>query len=191
LQPVVDAGCQRIILHARKAWLSGLSPKQNREIPPLNYERVYQAKRDYPDIQIHLNGGVDTIAAAQEHLQHVDGVMIGRAAYSNPWILADVDRLFDSAAIAPSKEAVIETMVMYIEDHIRDGGRFWHVARHMIGLYQNCPGARQWRRMLSEQGPRAVDISPLLQAQQVIQDEARRFAEHQALSDAEKNEVKA
>lgn len=191
LQPVVDAGCQRVILHARKAWLSGLSPKQNREIPPLNYERVYQAKRDYPHIQIHLNGGVDTIAAAQEHLQHVDGVMIGRAAYSNPWILADVDRLFDPSAIIPSKEAVIETMVDYIEEHIRNGGRFWHIARHMIGLYQNCPGARQWRRMLSEQGPRAEDISPLLRAQQVIQDEAHRFAEHQALIAAEKNEVKA
>ncbi|MCH8502197.1 MAG: tRNA dihydrouridine(20/20a) synthase DusA [Aliidiomarina sp.] len=190
LQPVVDAGCKRIILHARKAWLSGLSPKQNREIPPLNYQRVYQAKRDYPNIQIHLNGGVDTIAAAQAHLQHVDGVMIGRAAYSNPWILADVDSLFDESVMTPNKESVIETMVLYIEEHIRNGGRFWHVARHMIGLYQNCPGARQWRRTLSEQGPKATDISPLLQALQVIHDEARRFDEHQALLAAEKNEVK-
>lgn len=186
LDPLVEVGCPRVILHARKAWLSGLSPKENREIPPLNYDRVYQAKQDYPGLEIHLNGGVNTLAEAQEHLQHVDGVMIGRAAYANPWILADVDRLFAGQLKSPSKEGVIDAMVDYIEAHIADGGRFWHVARHMIGLYHNCPGARQWRRTLSEQGPRAESIAPLLEAQKIIQNEAERFADY-----AEKTETAA
>lgn len=178
LDPLVEVNCPRVILHARKAWLSGLSPKENREIPPLNYDRVYQAKLDYPQLEIHLNGGVNSLAEAQEHLAHVDGVMIGRAAYANPWILADVDRLFAKSTWSPSKEQVIDAMITYIEDHIASGGRFWHVARHMIGLYHNCPGARQWRRTLSELGPRATSVAPLLEAQRIIHDEAARFAEY-------------
>jgi tRNA-dihydrouridine synthase A len=180
LTPLAKAGCPRVILHARKAWLQGLSPKENREIPPLDYQRVYRAKRDYPTLEIHVNGGVNNLEEAQQHLQYVDGVMIGRAAYSNPWLLAEVDGLLGTQNRAPSKEKVLAQMHTYIEEHIRAGGRFWHVARHMLGLYQNCPGARQWRRTLSELGPRADDATPLLTAKAIIDAEFARAAEREA-----------
>ncbi|MFU8784297.1 tRNA dihydrouridine(20/20a) synthase DusA [Aliidiomarina sp.] len=180
LTPLAEAECPRVILHARKAWLQGLSPKENREIPPLDYQRVYQAKRDYPTLEIHVNGGVNNLQEAQQHLQYVDGVMIGRAAYSNPWLLAEVDELLGVQHRAPSKEEVLAQMHTYIEEHIRAGGRFWHVARHMLGLYQNCPGARQWRRTLSELGPRADDATPLLTAKAIIDAEYARAAERES-----------
>lgn len=165
LQAVDKTGLQRVTLHARKAWLKGLSPKENRDIPPLDYARVYQVKRDMPHLQLHINGGIQTLAEAKEHLQYVDGVMLGRAAYQNPWLLSQVDpELFDSPAPHTSPEAVVEVMANYIEQHIATGGRFWHVARHMLGLFQNCPGARQWRRHLSENGPRTNDASLLYEA---------------------------
>lgn len=180
LMPLAEAGCPRVILHARKAWLKGLSPKENREIPPLDYQRVYRAKRDYPTLEIHVNGGVNNLQEAQQHLQYVDGVMIGRAAYANPWLLAEVDGLLAKQSTFPSKEKVLAQMYLYIEEHIRAGGRFWHVARHMLGLYQNCPGARQWRRTLSELGPRANDATPLLTAKAIIDAEYARAAEREA-----------
>ena len=180
LMPLAEAGCPRVILHARKAWLKGLSPKENREIPPLDYQRVYRAKRDYPTLEIHVNGGVNNLQEAQQHLQYVDGVMIGRAAYANPWLLAEVDGLLAKQSTSPSKEKVLAQMYLYIEEHIRAGGRFWHVARHMLGLYQNCPGARQWRRTLSELGPRANDATPLLTAKAIIDAEYARAAEREA-----------
>lgn len=180
LMPLAEAGCPRVILHARKAWLKGLSPKENREIPPLDYQRVYRAKRDYPTLEIHVNGGVNNLQEAQQHLQYVDGVMIGRAAYANPWLLAEVDGLFGEQSTPPSKEEVLAQMHLYIEEYIRAGGRFWHVARHMLGLYQNCPGARQWRRTLSELGPRANDATPLLTAKAIIDAEYARAAEREA-----------
>lgn len=180
LTPLAEAGCPRVILHARKAWLKGLSPKENREIPPLDYQRVYRAKRDYPTLEIHVNGGVNNLQEAQQHLQYVDGVMIGRAAYANPWLLAEVDGLLGEQSSAPSKEEVLAQMHLYIEEYIRAGGRFWHVARHMLGLYQNCPGARQWRRTLSELGPRANDATPLLTAKAIIDAEYARAAEREA-----------
>ncbi|RUO20034.1 tRNA dihydrouridine(20/20a) synthase DusA [Aliidiomarina iranensis] len=181
IEPLVAVDCPRVILHARKAWLSGLSPKENREVPPLNYARVYQVKQDYPALQVHLNGGVNSLQEAKEHLQHVDGVMLGRAAYANPWLLAEVDSLYNPAAALPEKEIVIANMATYIEEHIAAGGRFWHVARHMLGLYQNCPGARQWRRTLSELGPRANDAAPLFKAKEIIDSEYARVAEHAQL----------
>lgn len=165
LEAVDSAGIERVTLHARKAWLSGLSPKENREIPPLDYERVYQVKRDLPHLQLHINGGIQTLSEAQQHLQSVDGVMIGRAAYQNPWMLSEVDPvLFNQSAPVQTPEQVVESMADYIERHIANGGRFWHVARHMLGLFQNRPGARQWRRHLSEQGPRAENARPLYDA---------------------------
>lgn len=165
LEAVDSAGIERVTLHARKAWLSGLSPKENREIPPLDYERVYQVKRDLPHLQLHINGGIQTLSEAQQHLQSVDGVMIGRAAYQNPWMLSEVDPvLFNQSAPVQTPEQVVECMAEYIERHIANGGRFWHVARHMLGLFQNRPGARQWRRHLSEQGPRAENARPLYDA---------------------------
>lgn len=169
-----DVDCPRVVLHARKAWLHGLSPKENRDIPPLMYERVYQAKRDYPDMKVDLNGGVQTLAEAQQHLQHVDGVMIGRAAYQNPWMLTGVDQLLTGTSVSLTQTDVINRMIPYIENHIKQGGKFWHVVRHMLGLYQACPGARQWRRHLSENGPRATDISPLLNAHDIVESEIAR-----------------
>ncbi|RUO34337.1 tRNA dihydrouridine(20/20a) synthase DusA [Aliidiomarina shirensis] len=181
IEPLIAIDCPRVILHARKAWLNGLSPKENREVPPLNYERVYQVKRDYPALQVHLNGGVNSLDEAKAHLKLVDGVMLGRAAYSNPWLLAEVDAMLGAAETLPEKEHVIAQMIAYIEQHIDAGGRFWHVARHMLGLYQNCPGARQWRRTLSELGPRANDCSPLLAAKEIIDAERLRAAERELL----------
>lgn len=165
LDEVARAGIRHVTLHARKAWLQGLSPKENREIPPLDYDKVYQVKRDYPDFRVYLNGGLQQVDTAVEQLAHVDGVMLGRAAYQTPWQLAQVDELFyQQAAQVSSPEDVLPRMTRYIEAHIARGGRFWHVARHMLGLFQGRPGARQWRRYLSENGPQAKDVSPLLYA---------------------------
>lgn len=165
LEAVDNTGIQRVTLHARKAWLNGLSPKENRDIPPLDYDRVYQVKRDMPQLQLHINGGIQSLEEAKVHLQQVDGVMLGRAVYQNPWLLSEVDpELFATTAPVASPQAVVEVMAPYIEAHIAGGGRFWHVARHMLGLFQGCPGARQWRRHLSENGPRAADVSPLYEA---------------------------
>ncbi|WP_065650356.1 tRNA dihydrouridine(20/20a) synthase DusA [Pantoea eucrina] len=144
-------GCDTFIIHARKAWLSGLSPKENREIPPLDYPRVYQLKRDFPALTIAINGGVKTLEEAKSHLMHVDGVMMGREAYQNPSILAQVDRtLFDRTAPAVDLVAVVRSMYPYIEAELAQGTYLGHVTRHMLGLFQGIPGARQWRRYLSE-----------------------------------------
>ncbi|WP_144211272.1 tRNA dihydrouridine(20/20a) synthase DusA [Shewanella donghaensis] len=148
---VKTVGCDTFIVHARKAWLQGLSPKENREIPELNYERVYQLKRDYADLNISINGGVKTIEDSLTHLQQLDGVMIGREAYQNPYILAEVDqRIYGEDKAILTREQVIEKMVPYIEQHLQSGGRLNHISRHMIGLFQGLPGSRGWRRYLSE-----------------------------------------
>jgi tRNA-dihydrouridine synthase A len=150
---IAAAGCQQLIVHARKAWLKGLSPKENREVPPLNYQRVYQLKREFPQLNISINGGVKTLAQAAEQLQYLDGVMVGREAYSNPMLLSEVDRLiYGKAAATRTPQQVVMEMLPYIERQMRQGARFWHIARHMLGLFQGVPGARQWRRLLSEQG---------------------------------------
>jgi len=148
---VAAAGCEVFIVHARKAWLQGLSPKENREIPPLDYERVYQLKRDFPHLTIVINGGIDTLDATEQHLQQVDGVMMGRAAYQNPYLLAQVDqRLFASSAPVAERYEIIERMYAYIDQQITEGAHLNHIVRHMLGLYQALPGARAWRRYLSE-----------------------------------------
>lgn len=150
---VSQAGCQQFIVHARKAWLKGLSPKENREIPPLNYARVYQLKQDFPQLDISINGGIKTLVAASEHLQQLDGVMIGREAYTNPYLLSQVDTMLYGDSVQPLTEHnLVRQMVPYIEQQMQQGARFWHIARHMLGLFQGQPGARQWRRLLSEQG---------------------------------------
>ncbi|MEQ4517155.1 MAG: tRNA-dihydrouridine synthase, partial [Pantoea agglomerans] len=143
--------CETFIIHARKAWLSGLSPKENREIPPLDYPRVYQLKRDFPQLTIALNGGVKTLEEALTHLQHLDGVMMGREAYQNPGILAQVDQtLFGRQHPAANPVEVVRAMYPYIEAELAKGTYLGHVTRHMLGLFQGIPGARQWRRHLSE-----------------------------------------
>lgn len=150
---VADAGCQQFVVHARKAWLKGLSPKENREIPPLNYQRVYQLKQDFPALDISINGGIKTLAQAAEQLQQLDGVMIGREAYANPYLLSQVDALlYGEAQQVLTEHDLVRKMIPYIEQQMQYGARFWHIARHMLGLFQGQPGARQWRRLLSEQG---------------------------------------
>ncbi|WGE34125.1 tRNA dihydrouridine(20/20a) synthase DusA [Actinobacillus genomosp. 1] len=139
------------IVHARKAWLSGLSPKQNREIPPLDYERVYQLKRDFPHLNISINGGIKTVEEIKRHLAFVDGVMVGREAYQNPSLLGEIDsQIFgENRPLVTAREAV-EKMLPYIEAQTQKGVYLNHIVRHMLGAFQNCKGARQWRRHLSE-----------------------------------------
>lgn len=148
---VSEAGCDTFILHARNAWLKGLSPKENRDVPPLNYERVYQIKKDFPHLHIDINGGVHTLEAAKQHLQHVDGVMMGRAIYHNPFLLAQADEaIFGVDATALTRHQVIEAMLPYIEKRMQQGRPLKSITRHMLGVFQGQPGARRWRRHISE-----------------------------------------
>ena len=150
-----EAGCARIIVHARKAWLQGLSPKQNREVPPLDYERVYALKRDFPALGIVLNGGVMTLDQAAAHLERVDGVMIGRAAYQNPYLLAAADRrFFGDAREPPSREQLVERLLPYARVQAAQGVPIQAITRHILGLFNGLPGARLWRRALSESAHR-------------------------------------
>ncbi|AWX14636.1 tRNA dihydrouridine(20/20a) synthase DusA [Mergibacter septicus] len=151
IEKLDQAGCQEFIIHARKAWLSGLSPKENREIPPLDYERVYQLKRDFPHLWISINGGIKTLSDIQQHLKFVDGVMVGREAYQNPQLLGEIDRaLFDPTAPVVTSVEAVERMFPYIEQQLSQGIYLNHIVRHMLGAFQSCRGARQWRRYLSE-----------------------------------------
>jgi tRNA-dihydrouridine synthase A len=148
---ISSAGCSRFIIHARKAWLQGLSPKENRDVPPLRYELVYRLKSEFPHLDISLNGGVRSLDAAAEHLRQVDGVMIGRAAYEDPYLLAEADRrLFGAVEPLPERHAVVEAMLPYIEAQRQRGAPLGAITRHMLGLFQGLPGARAWRRHLSE-----------------------------------------
>ncbi|MCB1729607.1 MAG: tRNA dihydrouridine(20/20a) synthase DusA [Halieaceae bacterium] len=148
---VAEAGCEVFIVHARKAWLQGLSPRENREIPPLNYAWVYQLKRDLPQLSIVINGGIQTLAQCREHLQQVDGVMLGREAYQNPWLLAEVDaQLYGMDKPAASRDDVIVALLPYVEQQLAAGAHLNHITRHILGLYQGVPGARKFRRYLSE-----------------------------------------
>ena len=148
---VASVGCRSFTVHARKAWLEGLSPKQNREIPPLNYERVYRLKAERPDLEIVINGGIRSLDEAEAHLARVDGVMIGRAAYQDPYLLAEADRrLFGVPGPAVSREAVVEAMIAYAQRETARGVPVKCITRHMLGLFNGLPGARAWRRSLSE-----------------------------------------
>jgi tRNA-dihydrouridine synthase A len=154
IKVVKDAGCETFIIHARKAWLTGLSPKQNRDVPPLDYDRVYKIKQMFPELEIIINGGIKTLEESTEHLKYVDGVMLGREIYQNPYILADVDKIIyqDSEARTLSRLEVMGKVSSYITEHEKEGGRAWHVLRHMMGLFQGLPGAKIWRRSLSING---------------------------------------
>lgn len=167
VQTVAERGDGDIFtIHARKAWLSGLSPKENREVPPLDYERVYQLKRDFPALTIAINGGVKTLAEAKEHLKHLDGVMMGREAYQNPGILTQVDlELFDPNAPVIDSVKAIEALYPYIEQELSRGAYLGHITRHILGIFQGIPGARQWRRHLSENAHKpGADVSVVEQA---------------------------
>ena len=153
---VREAGCATLIVHARKAWLKGLSPKENRDVPPLDYPLVYRLKRDMPEMEIIINGGVPDLDATAEHLKHVDGVMLGRAAYQTPYVLAEADRRFyDPAAPVPTRAQVIERFIPYVERELAAGTHLHAMTRHILGLYQGQPGARAFRRHISENAPRS------------------------------------
>lgn len=156
IDTVADAGCRVFVVHARKAWLKGLSPKANREVPPLDYGRVYRLKQARPDLTIVLNGGIETVDAAVAHLDHVDGVMLGRAAYQTPYILAEMEQaLFGGEGALPGRADILRRLVPYAERHIAAGGRLSNVTRHILGLYHGEPRGRLFRRHLSEGAVRA------------------------------------
>jgi tRNA-dihydrouridine synthase A len=149
---VADAGCETFIVHARKAWLQGLSPKQNREIPPLRYDVVFDLKNDFPQLEIILNGGITTLEQSSELLKSVDGVMVGREAYQNPYLLAGVDSvLFGDNSPIPSREQIIYALLPYIQTQLQNPDvRLNNISRHILGLFHGEYGARLWRRYLSE-----------------------------------------
>jgi len=163
VEQTAAANCHIFIVHARKAWLSGLSPRQNRDIPPLDYELVYELKKTYPQLTIILNGGIETLQAAGAHMPHVDGVMLGRAAYKRPYMLADVDALFYGDMRKPlSREEIICALIPYAENLVRQNVPLHALTRHLMGLYAEQPGARIWRQWLSEHAPRAkADVNVL------------------------------
>lgn len=151
---VADAGCAVFTVHARKAWLKGLSPKENREVPPLNYELVAELKTERPDLKIILNGGLTDLGAVEQELQRFDGVMLGRAAYQSPALLGDVDHRLFGKTDTVSAQAAIAAYRPYIADHLASGVRLSAMTRHMMGLFNGKAGARLWRRTLSEAGPK-------------------------------------
>ena len=149
-QAVVNAGADVLIVHARKAWLKGLSPRENRDVPPLDYDRVYRLKQAFAGTPVVINGGILSLDEAEAHLAHVDGAMLGRAAYQNPWLLAEVDaRLFDASSPLANRGEAVDAMRPHIEVELTKGQKLNRIVRHMIGLYQGVPGARAWRRILT------------------------------------------
>lgn len=169
--PVAEAGCQTFIVHARKAWLQGLSPKQNREIPELDYKRVYRLKRDLPRLEVIINGGITSLDDIDRHLKHVDGVMVGREAYHNPWLLAEVDRrVYGDPQPTPSRLEIYAQFVEFINEQLNQGVKLNHMTRHILGLFQGLPGARKFRRYLSENAHKAdAGIEVLWQALETMQ----------------------
>ncbi len=148
---VSEAGCNTVIIHARNAWLNGISPKQNREIPPLRYDVVYKLKKDFPHLEVVINGGLKSLEESQIVLDHVDGVMVGREAYSNPYSLALVDQvLYQDNHDIPTRLQILENYIPYIKRELEQGCPLKHITRHILGLFQGCPGARRWRRHISE-----------------------------------------
>jgi tRNA-dihydrouridine synthase A len=151
IEQVSAAGCEHFIIHARKAWLTGLSPKQNRDVPPLDYQRVYQIKKDFLNLNISINGGIKSFNEANEHLQHIDGVMIGREIYSSPYMLATADsEIYNTTNQILTRSQIVALMVPYINENVRSGSKASHVLRHMLGLCNGLSGARQFRRHISE-----------------------------------------
>ncbi|MES9888810.1 MAG: tRNA dihydrouridine(20/20a) synthase DusA [Candidatus Sedimenticola sp. 6PFRAG1] len=161
-----EAGCRTFIVHARKAWLQGLSPKENREIPPLSYETVYRLKQDFPALEIIINGGITTLDQSKVHLEHVDGVMIGREAYNNPWMLAEADlHIYGDDHPIPTRHEIVEQLIPFIEQEQAAGTPVNRVSRHILGLFNGQPGARAWRRHISENAHRkGADSSVILEA---------------------------
>lgn len=150
VKAVYDAGCRHIIMHARKAWLNGLSPKENRSVPPLNYDRVYAVKEQFPDLYVTINGGITSIEACREQLAKVDGVMLGRAVSDNPYLLAMVDHeLYGEPDPILTREEILNRITDFSEEYLKEGGKIKHVANHVLNLFNSCPGARRFRQYLS------------------------------------------
>jgi tRNA-dihydrouridine synthase A len=171
---VLDAGGDAIWVHARKAWLDGLSPKENRSVPPLDYTRVYRLKQRLAEVFVGINGGINSLDAAAVHLAHVDGAMLGRAAYQSPAILADVDeRLFGGHGAPVDLAEVALGMVSYAEAVVANGGRLHHITRHMLGLFNGRPGARRWRQILARAGDSAVGPALIREALAAVQPAGR------------------
>jgi tRNA-dihydrouridine synthase A len=171
---VIAAGADALIVHARKAWLNGLSPKENRDIPPLDYDRVYRLKASLPDVPVIINGGIASISEARQHLCHVDGVMLGRAAYQEPWRLLGADpELFGEAAPHATMKQVFEAMMSYIEHQLARGTRLHSITRHFVGAFHGVPGARAFRRHLAENGVRTgAGVNVLQDAIALVDDQA-------------------
>lgn len=163
---VATTGVNTFIVHARNAILQGLSPKENREIPPLKYHYVHQLKEDFPDLEIIINGGIKTIEECQTHLLKVDGVMIGREAYHNPWLLSQVDQaIYGNTPLVTDRYQALEAFVPYVEEQLARGERLLHLTRHILGIFQGEPGGKQFRRYLSENGHKAdANVNVLLEA---------------------------
>ena len=171
---VAATGCTHFIVHARIAILQGLSPKENREVPPLRYEDVYRLKQERPHLTIEINGGIKTFAETQQHLQHVDGVMIGREAYHNPYLLAELGQLWNLEA--PDRFDIMQQMMPYIHQRVAEGAPLSIITRHILGLFQNLPGARKWRQALS--GGNAKTIADIENAIQNIQAAMQRTEDY-------------
>jgi tRNA-dihydrouridine synthase A len=167
---IADEGVETFIVHARNAILQGLSPKENREIPPLKYDFVYQLKKDFPDLEILINGGIKTIEETKEHLRHVDGVMMGREAYNNPWVLSEVDQsIFGATNVVNDRFEALERFIPYAESQLAKGERLMHLTRHLLGIFQGLPGGKQFRRYLSENGHRSdATIDVLVDAIELV-----------------------
>jgi len=185
---LVNAGVDGVIIHARKAWLQGLSPKENRDVPPLNYAWVHQVKRAFPALEISINGGIKTLQAGLAHLTDyeglpaVDGVMLGRAIYEQPFLLTEVDSLYYDKEKTPiSRYEILTALYPYIEAHLQQGGRVSHITRHMMGLFHGCDGGRLWRRYLSENACKPeTGIEVVEQAYQLVANEIQRKADYEA-----------
>jgi tRNA-dihydrouridine synthase A len=175
---LAETGCRTFIVHARKAWLKGLSPKENREVPPLDYGRVARLKARRPDLEIVLNGGIESFAVAEAHLGEVDGVMLGRAAYADPYLLAEVDRaVFGAEERPPSRLEVFDRFVPYVEAQLANGARLNQMTRHILGLFHGQPRARAFRRHLAENAHLdGAGIDVLLAARRIVADDGRSFA---------------
>lgn len=163
ISTVAEAGCTTFIVHARKAWLKGLSPKQNRDVPPLNYDLVYQVKQENPQLEIIINGGITTLEECTQHLQSVDGVMVGREAYHNPYHLIEVDAMiYNDTHSTASRMTILDQYIAYVEARLSEGVPLKHMTRHILGLFQGVKGAKAWRRHISEQAHKpGADIDVL------------------------------
>tara|TARA_R110000787_G_scaffold15565_1_gene48267 strand:- start:383 stop:1072 length:690 start_codon:yes stop_codon:yes gene_type:complete len=165
VETVAATGCEVFVVHARKAWLKGLSPKENREIPPLSYETVYRLKQSFPALTVVINGGITTSREVRDHLGHVDGVMIGREAYENPWLLAEIERDVIGGVPPRDRMAALERYIAYMARELEKGVPFYGMARHALGLFRGRPGARAWRRHISENGhKRDADVGVMRDA---------------------------